>query len=280
MENETQLLLEKNYLYRGSRYLARSVCESLRDIRWDYIQQDFSSFKNKHKGKACFVIGNGPSLNLMDLTSLKSEITIACNSFYLLHSKLGFVPTYYTVEDPLPAYDNQKEISSLRDSVKFIPCDLKKIITPDPNTFYVNFHRSYMRSSNPKFPLFSYDFAKKAYWGGTVLFYNLQLAYYLGCNPIYLIGVDLAYEIPKDIKRYGGILVSQSDDPNHFDKRYFGSGKAWHVPHVSRMQQAFTNAYFALKEKNILLFNATVGGNLTVVPRRKFEQSLSEKVFT
>ena len=34
---------------------------------------DFKNFKNKHEGKRCFVIGNGPSLNKLDMSKLKDE---------------------------------------------------------------------------------------------------------------------------------------------------------------------------------------------------------------
>ena len=44
-----------------------------------------------------------------------------------------------------------------------------------------------------KFPLYSHDFLNESFWGGTVMYLNIQLAEYLGCNPIYLVGVDLSY---------------------------------------------------------------------------------------
>jgi hypothetical protein len=40
------------------------------------------SLRNRHKGKRCFVIGNGPSLKEMDLSVLSDEVTIGANSFY------------------------------------------------------------------------------------------------------------------------------------------------------------------------------------------------------
>src|ERR1700738_2271379 len=54
---------------------------------------------NKYRDRRCFVIGNGPSLGKMDLSPLRDEITIGCNGLFLLFEKLGFLPTYYTVED-------------------------------------------------------------------------------------------------------------------------------------------------------------------------------------
>jgi len=265
--------MKQTLLYRATNYALRFIKEKYRTLTWkqtdDYTK--IQTLKEKHKGKPCIVIGNGPSLNKMDLNKFKDYITIASNSFYLKHPDLNFTPNYFTVEDPLPAEDNQKEISALKNTIKIIPSDLKKFITRDDNTIYMNFLRSYMRPNNPNFPLFSEEFDEKSYWGGTVLFFNLQLAHYLGCNPIYLVGVDLTYTIPDSIIRNGNVLTSTEDDPNHFNKDYFGKGKRWHLPEVDRMQIAFTKAYQVLKKCNVNLYNATIGGNLKEIPRKNLD---------
>ena len=51
-------------------------------------------FKNKYKGKRCFIIGNGPSLNKMDLSPLKNEYTFGLNRFYLIRKRIGFYPKF------------------------------------------------------------------------------------------------------------------------------------------------------------------------------------------
>ena len=109
---------------------------------------------------------------------------------------------------------------------------------------------------------------------------NIQLAAFFGCNPIYLIGVDLNYKIPKNIEKDGHILTSNEDDPNHFHPDYFGKGK-WHLPEVHIMQKSFTKANRVLGDRNIKLINATVGGNLEDVQRDNYSnihQHLSENL--
>ena len=105
---------------------------------------------------------------------------------------------------------------------------------------------------------------------------NLQLAQYLGFEEVYLIGVDLSYTIPDDATVKGSVITSNSDDPNHFDSTYFGSGKKWHLPETNRMQKSFTNAYLEMKKNGTKLFNATIGGNLKNIPRVEYE-SLFER---
>ena len=46
--------------------------------------------KGKFKNKRCIIIGNGPSLNKLDLSLLKDEYTFGLNRIYLLFEKLGF----------------------------------------------------------------------------------------------------------------------------------------------------------------------------------------------
>jgi hypothetical protein len=264
--------------YRAIRYFLRKIKEIYIDVKWNSDDEFFKrnkekllKLKNKHENKSCVIIGGGPSINKMPLNDYKDIVTIACNGFYLKHDELDYVPTYYTVEDPLPANDNKNEIMALKDTTKVIPYDLKDVIEPDENTIYINFKRSYMRPSDKNFPLFSNDFENKSYWGGTVMYMNIQLARYLGCNPIYIIGVDLSYNVPKTVKQNGAVLESTEDDENHFDLRYFGKGKKWHLPETERMQQAFTKAYEELKKEGIELINAGVDSRLEVVPKGKIK---------
>lgn len=265
------------YFYRIPRYFFRKLKESLRSFLWKknigptYRKNKLalSKLKNKHKNEPCVIIGGGPSLNKMNLNFFADYVTIACNGFYLKHDEISFTPTYYTVEDPLPAEDNRKEINNIDDTIRVIPYDLKRIIDEPKNTIYVNFRRSAINSRSSKFPFYSHDFLNESFWGGTVLYFNIQLAEYLGCNPIYLIGVDLSYSVSKSVERLGAVLTSTEDDENHFDPRYFGKGKRWHLPETDRMQQAFDEAHKQLKSKNIKLFNAGVYSLLQNIPTIK-----------
>jgi len=262
-------------LYRGVRYYIRKLNELFRTFFFNSLyNNEYNALKNlkdKYKDKPCVLIGGGPSINRMDLEKFNDCVTIACNGFYLKMEDLSWSPTYYTVEDPLPAEDKKKEISKLSGTTKIIPIDLKKFIRKDENTIYCNFRRSYLRPVRKNYPKFSFDFERESFWGGTVMYFNLQLAAHLGCNPIYLIGVDLSYKIPADITKNGAVLLSNSDDENHFDPRYFGKGKRWHLPETDRMQKCFTKAFFELKERGFELYNAGIESNLKVIPKKPFK---------
>lgn len=266
------------YIYRIPRYLSRKVNEVIRSFLWRHeITQDIRKNKNelralanKHLNQPCVIIGGGPSINKMNLTELKDIVTIGCNAFYLKHEEIGFVPTYYTVEDPLPAEDNKEEIAAIDGTTRIIPWDLKSTIQSKKDTIYVNFRRSKVSYRNSKFPLYSHDFLEESHWGGTVMYFNIQLAEYLGCNPIYLIGVDLTYNVPDTVVKNGAVLTSTENDENHFDPRYFGAGKRWHLPETERMQKAFEVANAELGKIGKNLYNSTIGGNLKNIPRKNY----------
>lgn len=226
--------------------------------------------KNKHKNEPAILIGGGPSLNKMDLELFSEYVTFACNGFYLKMPSLSWSPTYYTVEDPLPAKDNAEEISALNNTTKIIPQDLSRYIKKgNGETIYVPFVRS--RGIFPWLNKFGWNKGDKDFffWGGTVMYYNIQLANYMGCNPIYLVGVDLSYKIPESVKKNGAVLVSTEDDVNHFDPRYFGKGKKWHLPEVNRMQNAFNKAFYKLSKEGVELINAGVDSKLKNIPKKE-----------
>lgn len=233
-------------------------------------QKRILALKNIHLGKRAFIIGNGPSLNQMDLSLLKHEITFGSNAFFLAKRKLGFLPTYYNVEDPLPAEDNAETLNTLTDTTKIFAHDLKYCLRPSDNTLYVYFDRYYSNDSSPNFPRFSDNALKVVYWGGTVVYMSIQLAFYMGIKEVYIIGVDLKYDVPQSAG-YDSVITSESLDENHFHPDYFGPGKRWHHPHVERMQQSIEKAAKYFEQNGGSLYNATVGGNLNVLKRANYE---------
>lgn len=222
--------------------------------------QKLKNLQGKYTGKRCFVMGNGPSLLKNDLTLLKNEITISSNAQYLIWDKMGFTPSFLTVEDPLVAEDRRDELNQITNVVKIFPKDLSHFLKLDDSTFYINFLRSYKG-----FPKFSDDFINKVYWGGTVSYMNLQLANYLGCSEIYLIGFDHSYKVPD--KMDGHVITSASDDVNHIHPNYFGKGYRWHDPNVERMEVGYIQARGFFETKGVKIYNATVGGKLEVFER-------------
>jgi len=218
------------------------------------------SLKGKYKGKRCFVIGNGPSLNEQDLTLLKDEFTIGSNYIYMNYEKMGFYPSIFTIANYLVAEQRIDAINDLPESIKIFPYFLNYCIKKDERTFFLN---------SAAVKEFSTDLTQNISWQSTVTFFNMQLAYYLGFDEVYLIGVDNSYVQPKDGKE-GAMIEQEEDDPNHFCGTYF-KGLTWQKADTDAMEYVYylTKEVFEKSEQKI--FNATHGGRLEVFPRVSYE---------
>ncbi len=222
-------------------------------------------YHNAYKGKRAFLIGNGPSLNKLDLTLLKDEVAIGVNSIYLNYEKMGFLPTHYVVEDNFVAEDRADEINRLKGTQKWFGNYLRYCLKPDECTNWLNVRMRY--DNYPDFPYFSTNAARQVFTGGSVTYVCMQLAYYLGIRELYLIGFDHHYVIPEDADVEGLKITSTGDDPNHFHPDYFGKGKRWHDPMVDRMEQGYAKAGKFFEKAGGKIRNATAGGKLEVFER-------------
>lgn len=104
-------------------------------------------FKGIHEGEAGWIVGNGPSLNEMDLTFLNDKVNFCMNRIYLGVEEMGFTPKYYTVEDVFVAEDTPDEINALKYG-KFLPKDLDYCLKEDENVCWVDFCEGMMDFRN------------------------------------------------------------------------------------------------------------------------------------
>ncbi len=232
-------------------------------------EKKLQSFKDKHKGERCFIIGNGPSLNKLDLTLIKKEVTFGVNGIFLNQEKMGFLPTYYVIEDYLVAENRASEINNLKGTSKFVPTFLDYVLEKDSNT--VNFN-AYMNYSDKIFePHFSDNCLRKIGVGGSVTFMCLQLAFYMGFNEVYMIGFDHNYA-KSEKKTDSTSVFSDEKDENHFSPNYSIKGEKWHDPNAERMEKGFSvaNEFFINNGRKV--FNATYGGHLEVFERKDYDK--------
>lgn len=232
-------------------------------------ERRLAALREKHKGQRCFILGNGPSLNRCDLSKLKSEYTFAANSIFLKTDEMGFVPTYYVVEDILVAEDRAAQIDRYAGPTKFFGNYLRRFLSDAPDVVWMNVRINYANYEN--FPHFSTNATRQLWCGGTVTYLSMQLAYHMGFSDVYLIGFDHNYTIPPDAIVEGNRIESASGDPNHFDPSYFGKGYRWHNPRTDRMEIAYQRAKEHFDRAGRRIINASVGGKLEVFPRVDFD---------
>ena len=230
--------------------------------------------KNKYKGKRCFIMGNGPSLNKCDLNLLKNEYSFAVNGIFYKTKEMGFKPNFYMVEDNHVVNDNLNEINSYECEYKFFPSTYNNLIKVDKNTIFIPMDVGFYREYHPYFckPRFSKNVPNEIFAGQSVTIMQLQMAYHLGFTEVYLIGMDFSYALPESTKVEGCNYTSQEDDVNHFHPDYFGKGKKWHDPKLDRVLMNYENCKKAFEEDGRKIYNATIGGKLELFERRDYEK--------
>lgn len=232
--------------------LPNQSIERLRELRGAYTNFD------------CVIVGNGPSLNRMDLNLLKGKYCFFFNGAFDLRNYADPGKAIHVCEDRLVFEDHQNSLNNL-DGLKFFPSDLVHLVE-SPDAVVVEFHRGYPESRQdwPPFVDLGSDLPI-FYWGGTVAYLALQLSQWMGFRRVHIIGVDLTYSVPDSVERDGVVLTSTTDDVNHYDPGYFGKGLRWHVPRPERMLRAFTKASTLTINQNVV--NSGIGGNLNCFDR-------------
>lgn len=255
---------------------------------------DLALFRDKHLGKRCFIMGNGPSLNKMDLSKLDNEVVFGCNACFLLFDRITWRPMYYSCVDSRVLPDRALDIVKMHEEnpsmTLFFPGklhihdgtgaikDTKSWIPKDKNRYY--FNHVNLKEDNLPWSAFSVDANNHVVMPHTVSITLMQIAFYMGFRVIYLIGCDTSYAVADTVKadgpnygNYGKLLLTSTkdDDPNHFDPRYFGTGKQWHNPKPGEMIRHYGWTQQVVNACGGRIFNATVGGNLEVFPRVSFD---------
>ena len=256
----------------SAKQIATHTTQMLRNLRLSSFQDQWTSWRHhrramrhfpklrsRYKESRCFVIGNGPSLNNLDLTVLSRELTIGSNGLYLHHSKMGFYPTIYTVTNPFIAEQMGAHIADLSLSIKIFPSFLARYFERAGGE--VIFLRTIAGYT------FSSDVTQWVSWQSTVTFFNLQIAFSLGCPEVYLIGVDNDYVQQGEGKEGDIIVQNGTADPNHFRSDYFGQGFVWQRADTTNMARCYDLAHEAFNKSGRIIRNATAGGKLEVFPR-------------
>ena len=122
---------------------------------------------------------------------------------------------------------------------------------------------------------FSEDFGEIVYLGSSIIYIALQLAFYLGCSPVYLVGLDFDYGSLGQEHEPGKIEVTQENfhavNQVHHISDYHRVGDMFGVPNYILQEKAYQVAKdrYALHGREV--FNATVGGKLPVFDRVDFD---------
>jgi hypothetical protein len=254
--------------------------------RWRYYREIDSNrerqlprlrgLRGAHTGRRAFILGNAPSVGQMDLSKLKGEVTVAVNSAFRLFPKMGFVPGYSCVSDRVRWSEMGRDLLAASSGSQVFYCDDWEVPTPTTlfradeleqvllldRLLWLPAWLSRLAFLRNRAGLFTYSstFARRFSWdlergvcvGNSVIFLATQVAAYLGCNPIILIGVEMDY--------------SQA-------AKHFHDQRVW-TPPMSYERDAkpwFELFYREMQARGVAWLNATIGGKVDVLPRVAYD---------
>jgi len=171
--------------------------------------------KNTKKGKKCFVLANGPSINLLNLKKIKkyqeSGFDVFCvNSSISTEIAKTIIPDYYILSCPNSFCEHAYgEIKLLNESdiPLFIPAQFLKLKLITNYYIFNDFENRFSRNIDPTKP--------RGYCTMTA-YKALAIACFMGYDKIYICGFDNDY--------FKTISVDENNDIYIIDKHFYDSG--------------------------------------------------------
>lgn len=250
-----------------------------------------SKFKNVHDGERCFILATGPSIKTQDLRCLQDELCIAVSQFFF-HEDIKIIsPKYHVLAPSHHPFDfnDLKKIfdgfvesygESVTSFLGYIPYIYSnyQFLENHPqyksnNQYFINYSKSQPLGEMNQYDDKSWDISKNPFGVRTVIYSAIQIAIYMGCKEIYLIGCD--HDYLNDTSRVTN---------HHFYKEEKGISDAEHLNSFTT-ERWFKEYYFRWKQYRLMkeysqsigcqIFNATEGGMLDVFPMVKIAELLN-----
>ena len=161
---------------------------------------NYEKFYNCHEGETGLVVANGPSLADVPIEFLKSYVTLGCNR--ITHMTPEFVPNYYSCLG-LNQVNEAEKRETIYPTVEHPDCWAAFInrlvihLIPYDNVYSI-LGGAFYNMTNTR--VFSYDPLHITGLGATMTFVLLQIAFYMGMNPVLIVGLDHNY--PKGTKKH------------------------------------------------------------------------------
>ncbi len=277
-------------LRRLGRYLIPpGVVESYRAVYSYAIHRRYfpmlaknSRFRDRHLGKRCFIVCNGPSINTQNLRALKGEIVISVSSGYHHPDFQEYSPLYHCVPQFTMPVQGTEELgvkwiremhskigsAEIFHSIREAPLIKKYGLYSGRNINYLCMEGSFSGSSQQKI-----DITRIVPGVHTVPIMALMIGIYMGFGEIYLIGTDH--------DSYRTRVYNYFYDPS----LQFGGGVSGFSGPVDTPVSEELLIYYKIfmqyrallsigVARGISIFNATRGGALEELPRVDLEEVL------
>ncbi|MBQ6886194.1 MAG: DUF115 domain-containing protein [Lachnospiraceae bacterium] len=250
-------------------------------------------YKNIHRGKRCFVLGNGPSLNYVDFEKLRDEYVFTVNelmrheNFFSLNSNYHFIadPEYFKLQPGKEEDQKLIEIIKKMESAEsapvfFAPIEGRKNV--EEYGWMEQLECSYFCSK-----LFFYqgfqkkiDFAKFVPCFQAVVHWAVAMAVYMGFGEIYLLGCDATNAIT-DIASFKGIEYDELyayhlnvEDKEMVIERHKKRGLEATIRGYNRIFEVFRELFNWCERQGVSLVNCSAETVIESIPRKDLAEVL------
>ena len=245
-------------------------------------------FHNIHKGKRCFIIGSGPSVNNVDFSRLSSEYTFTVNHLTRFKDFEKLNTNYHLFGDERifrlssdnsvdeeslfylkKLYESSNDIHffAVYSSKRFFEenTDLKKI-----NYFYnvLEFYDGYRDG---------FDITKSIPWFPTCIDYCIFLAMYMGFSEIYPFGCEctgFSKLLNVDALTYG--YTDSVNERNRIEKQIKKYGASEELQLWADILKTYDYLEKYSKSKSVKIVNCTDGGILESFERMSLDDVLKK----
>lgn len=233
--------------------------------------------KDIHAGQRCFIIGNGPSLKMHDLSKLIHEKKFATNMFFRHPDWEKIHLDYFCVSDPIhwqfeggfPQFWKEAfrklPYCSFFFETACLPVYRQTKELQDRRVYFLNldFDRRVFEGD------FSIDVARCTSWGTTVTIdFCLPLAYYFGFKEVFLIGCDCDYRIDQAPDFSQAFFYDKNLEnrqvPEHDWKWVTGE-------RIKLMMASYSVVKKVFEADGRKIYNAGYGGKLEVFERVEYD---------
>lgn len=252
------------------KFILSSVKARYTVDNWFYRRADstssfLSGLRSRSIGRPLLVVGNGPSLNSTPLADFSGITSIGMNKIDLLYERSPWRPSLVVCANNLVVKQHRQQFLESMVPI-FLAWKCHWFLRDRPGS-NIHFYKSVPTSG------FSLDASS---WVGslssTVTYAALQFAYFLGGDPVILVGVDHSFAV--DTSR-SGIARFKGADINHFDPNYFNHGSYWGLPDLKGNELSYHIAKQAFENADRQVLDATIGGQLQVFKKIPIEEAVA-----
>jgi hypothetical protein len=246
----------------------------MRNSRYSPFIRRNIALKDKFKNERCFIIGNGSSLNKMDLKPLRNEYSYVVNEF-IKHKDFHYInPTFYSDIEPIQLlinlpkdhpYNPYNYYQRIDEAVKplstilFFLVESKEFI--EGNNLFLDKDIFYLQSANSVLDNILFDDITKpnSFMDG-VIYSAICNCVYMGFKDIYFIGCDCDWFRQKTeahfYKNHKCIPINKSNEELLFNN--YQTLQKWRI----------VTTHF--KNKGVNIYNAGIGGDNDTCERVNF----------